>query len=341
MDVMKDAGIVIDNGSNTLRIGLSGEDKPKYDHVNMIGFPKEKLCVFGTEVAYLTEPNATKNRGDLNLKYPVHHGIITDWDSMEKIWEDAFKIADVNPEERNVLISEPPLNPRGNRERIVSTLFETFKVPGCYVQNSGVLALYPMERSTSVCGCVVECGDGLTYCVPVHNGYLIRHAITRINIGGREVTEYLMKLLRENGFEFNSSAEYEIAKDIKKKLAYVAEDFENESKMADGLYTQRFPRSGSLSFNTSSSSSPSSSQSSSISKIAESYKMPDGEVINISRERFFFIYLFIFICLFIYLFVCLFIYLFVYLFIYLFLYIIIFLFHISFFFFFFFFFFLF
>ena len=221
--------IVCDNGSGMVKAGFSGDDAPRSVFPSIIGRPKTEQAMLGSaKKDFFVGDDAQQRRGILQIKYPIEHGIVTNWDDMEKIWHHCFfGELRVDPEKKNILLTEAPMNPKVNREKMTQIMFETFTAPAMYVGIQAVLSLYSSGRTT---GIVLDAGDGVSHTVPIYEGYSLPHAIGRVDMAGRDMTEWMMKLLMGEGNSFTTSAEKEIVRSIKETVCYVAQNFKEEQE---------------------------------------------------------------------------------------------------------------
>jgi centractin len=257
--------LVLDNGSGTIRAGFAGSDLPSSTFPSYVGRPKHTRVLAGAiEGDVFIGPRAQELRGLLKLKWPLEHGIVTDWDDMERIWRYVYEgELKTMSEEHPVLLTEAPLNPRDNREVAAQILFETFNVPAVYMAVQATLSLYAAGRTTGV---VLDVGDGVSHAVPVYEGFAVNSAIRRVDVAGRDVTEHLQTLLRKAGWVFHTSAEKEVVRQMKEKVTYVAADPRKEEKeWARALYPG--------------------AEEERTAKTAE-YTLPDGKKVTIGAERF-------------------------------------------------------
>eukprot|EP00826_Nyctotherus_ovalis_P061132 TRINITY_DN8668_c0_g2_i2.p1 TRINITY_DN8668_c0_g2~~TRINITY_DN8668_c0_g2_i2.p1 ORF type:complete len:381 (-),score=144.04 TRINITY_DN8668_c0_g2_i2:80-1222(-) len=224
----KPRAVVIDNGSGLTKVGKAGEDVPRSIFPTIIGKPKTPGLMVGVDQKDVYIGNEVKEKKSiLKVDVPIVKGVIREWEDMKKIWQYAIREgAQTSPEEQEILLTECPLNPKKNREELTKIMFEEFNVPSLYLGIQAVMSLYASGRTT---GLVIDSGEGITHAVPIFEGYAIPHAIQRINIGGKKLTEYLRELLKDDE-RFTGITDLETYQRIKEKLCVVAQDYDTEVK---------------------------------------------------------------------------------------------------------------
>jgi len=111
-------------------------------------------------------------RSFLQISYPMENGIIRNWEDMGHLWDKCFEKLGVDTHGRKVLLTEPPMNPLANRERMCEVMFERYGFDGVYVAIQAVLSLYAQGLASGV---VVDSGDGVTHIVPVYESTVLNH----------------------------------------------------------------------------------------------------------------------------------------------------------------------
>lgn len=198
---------------------------------------------------------AAAARHMLQINYPVENGKVVNWEDMKILWNHTFSDhLGIDPKESQILLTEAPHNPTENRMKMIQTMFETYGFQRVYIAIQAVLTLYAQGLVT---GLVVDSGDGVTHVVPVYEGYCIPECVGRLDLAGRDITNYLIKLLLLRGYVFNRTADFDTVRQIKEKFCYVGYDLELEKKLALETTT-----------------------------LVKKYTLPDGREIRIGAERF-------------------------------------------------------
>lgn len=223
--------VVIDNGTSWTRAGLATNTEPSIKIRTVTGrHPNENdifsqyqptsLCIRSD--AIYTGDELTTHSGHLMRTFPISRGAIIDWSHMEQIWRYIYKKLGRHASDQPVIITEPPLNPKYNREKIAEIFFEKFQVPSFHITLDTPLALHGVGKTS---GLIANIGEGVTSVAAVYEDYTSTRSVLRQDYAGRDVTSYLGQLLAEKGHYFlSTSSGMEILKSIKEKTAYVAED---------------------------------------------------------------------------------------------------------------------
>ncbi|KAJ7595913.1 actin family [Mycena floridula] len=254
-----DLPLVVDNGTGFVKVGYAGSNFPEHVFPSIVGRPilraEERI---GSSIIkdIMIGDEAAQNRNFLQVTQPMEHGIVRNWADMKLLWDYTFdeKLKVESTRGMKILLTEPPMNPRVNRERMCEVMFEEYGFGGVYVAIQAVLTLYAQGLTTGV---VVDSGDGVTHIVPVYDGFALPHLTRRLDIAGRDVTRYLIKLLLMRGYAFNRTADFETVREIKEKFCYVSYDLDLDTRLSEETTV-----------------------------LVESYQLPDGRTIKIGSERF-------------------------------------------------------
>lgn len=196
-----------------------------------------------------------KLRSMLEVTYPLNNGIIQNWDDMMHIWNHTFyERLNINPPDCRIMLTEAPMNPKQNRKKMIEVMFEQYQFNSVYISIQAVLTLYAQGLLTGV---VVDSGDGVTHIIPVFEGFALPHLTRRLDVAGRDITRYLIKLMLLRGYAFNRTADFETVRQIKEELCYVGYDLPLERQLANDTTV-----------------------------LVRPYTLPDGRVIRIGAERF-------------------------------------------------------
>ncbi|EFC49487.1 hypothetical protein NAEGRDRAFT_30052 [Naegleria gruberi] len=238
--------VVIDCGSTMCKAGFAGEEAPISTFPSVVEYRKTKSIMLNQRER--VGDRVFSQIGVTWAKLPIERGTIVDWDGMEKVWYYTFHDElRVDPESNGVLLTESVLNDDTAREKTTQIMFEKFNVPSLNLENQAVLSLVACDCQTGV---VLESGGGITQSVPIYEGRAIKDAVSRLELGGEDLSDLLHQILNEKGKKVNTN-ERQMSAEIKKSC-YVALDFEEELKQFD----------------------------------SKDYELPDGNMITIESERF-------------------------------------------------------
>ncbi|KAL4688787.1 hypothetical protein H8959_005039 [Pygathrix nigripes] len=183
---------VVDCGTGYTKLGYAGNTEPQFIIPSCIAIKES------AKVGDQAQRRVMKGVDDLDFfigdeaiekpTWPIRHGIVEDWDLMERFMEQViFKYLRAEPEDHYFLLTEPPLNTPENREYTAEIMFESFNVPGLYIAVQAVLALAASWTSRQVgertlTGTVIDSGDGVTHVIPVclmHEAMSVKDYILR------------------------------------------------------------------------------------------------------------------------------------------------------------------
>ncbi|KAL7714428.1 actin [Entamoeba marina] len=236
--------VVIDHGSGLIKAGFGGETIPKTAFPSVIGSEKYRTFVTNPKDHWLAE-DALMRHNYLKISYSVSNDVVNNWDDMEKLWHHTFyNEIRVAPEEHPILMTSNFFENKANKEKTTQIMFETFNVPALNFENNSLLSLFVSGRTT---GIIVDCGENSTRCIPIIDGCIKKDAVFETSIGGKDLNDYLLKMLIECGNVSLSLSDKESIRDIKEKMCYIVLDWNKTTQINKNNLKKTYqPRYGKL-----------------------------------------------------------------------------------------------
>nr|XP_004663788.1 actin-like protein 9 [Jaculus jaculus] len=248
----KTSAVVIDMGTGLCKVGFAGHPQPTHTVATIVGCQHKKQVTKKQLELETFIGEAAHSRPELRLVQPVHNGIVVDWEAAELIWQHILEHdLRVAAQDHPLLFSDPPFSPSTNREKLMEVAFESLCSPATYVASQSVLSVYSYGN---VNGLVVDSGHGVSYTVPVFQGYNLPHAIQRLDLAGNHLTAFLAETLLGSGFQLQQE-DLDTVQNIKHHCCYVASDFHKEQARPDK-------------------------------ECQQSMKLPDGRTVTLGKELF-------------------------------------------------------
>jgi len=195
--------LVFDPGHFSLRVGYAGEDCPKAEipaHVGVSPDLEDNAMDTGPDMKtkkkyHVDTVSLNFPKKDMEVETYMKDGMIDNWDMFEKVLDYSYKrIVQSESELHPVLFSEAPWNKKDRREKITEIMFEKYNIPAFFLVKNAVLAAFANGRST---GLVVDSGATHTSAIPIHDGYVLQHAIVKSPLGSDYLTTQCHQFLQD------------------------------------------------------------------------------------------------------------------------------------------------
>ena len=251
--------LVCDIGSGSIKVGIAGNLSPHKIIPCLAGWPKNSSTKETDSERKMLIGNDALEKGKfqkIGYSYAMSAtGNVQDWKSLELLLVGAFRdfcILDFS--KWKLLITRPYRMKEEDLKKLMDIFLVNFGFHAITMHEQAALVLYTQGVET---GIVVEIGESSTNIIPVYKGHGIPKLYRSLAIGGRSISSYLLKLLRLKGFQLNDEEDLEIGRQIKERVCYVALDPTAEEHLAIETTI-----------------------------LKESFKLPDGTIISVGRERF-------------------------------------------------------
>lgn len=225
--------IVCDIGASSIKIGFAGKLKPLQVIPNVIAV--SRFAYLQSEMLLAKEALAAQNRKKYKYIQPIdEYGVVQHWEGLEALLRYSLRAIGVDPtkcHEHKILLTKAHSMKRSDAQTLLELIYHKFHFGAVTMHEQAALVLYTQGVETGV---VVELGDTMATIIPVYKGYAIPKLNKSMGVGGRSISQYLLKLLHQHqGLPMDSREDLETGREIKERGSYIALDPIAEERLAE------------------------------------------------------------------------------------------------------------
>lgn len=223
--------VILDFGSAKTKAGLTTDEAPIAIFPSVVGTARTQTPATPEEGQTFFAEEALAKFNSHVPRRPVEYGLITNWSTYEELISYTYDSRlCVEASDHPVIITEIPLNPRANREKLMQVMFETYRVPQFFLGTQQRFSLIGADHCT---GLVVDLGHSPIRPVPLYELCCLPQGVLRSELCGNQLPDYFLKTVTRADGAVDTGPVHRAFRHPIEKHSFVAASYEAEEARPD------------------------------------------------------------------------------------------------------------